>query len=512
MHLKITIRRYKDKIYRHAKIVETYRKDGKIKQKIIKNIGRIETKEDEIRARKLLEQMRAGEKLVTLSEVEVNKVFEFGLIYACEKLFEKYGIKKILSEVFAEKRIKFEADEIIALLVSNRLYKPASDLSACEWINKEAFTKIKVKEHQIYRTLDLLAEKKEEIEQKIFSKLRRRLNLKVDLVFYDLTSTYFESSSSSLAKYGYSRDEKQGKKQIVIGVILCDGLPIAHYVFEGNTVDKRTLKQTVEDLKKRFNLRRIVFVADRGIITVENLKELEENEYDYILATKRRNERLVRKLMTKPIEGSEKVCVKEVYREGNRRYILCMNKEVRKEELENLKKLRKELERFLAENKDKKDLKMKAYKKFGRAVRFIDFTSLKIDERTWNYERKIAGRYLLVTTTEMEARKVLERYKELKEVEMFFRDLKHAVNVRPIYHRKDERIRAHVFVCVLSLLIKKLIERAAGSNAVKELRRIRVSEIRAGEEDFYFVTKLTKEQRDIFDSLKIELPLKVLKK
>jgi len=509
MHLKITVSRHKDKLYKHAKIVETYRKDGKIKQRVIKNIGGIKTKEDEIRARKLLEQMKAGEKLVTLSEVEVNKVLEFGLIYTCEKLFEKYGIKEILSEVFAEKRIKFEAYEIIAMLVSNRLYKPASDLSACEWINKEAFTKIKVKEHQVYRALDLLAEKKEEIEKKIFNKLKKNLNLKVDLVFYDLTSTYFESSNSDLAKCGYSRCHRPDRKQIVIGVVLCDGLPIAYYVFEGNTVDKKTLKQTLKDLKKRFRLRNIVFVADRGIITVDNLKELEQNDYDYILATKRRNEKLVRKLMTKPIESKDEICVKEVYKEGNKRYILCLNKEVREGDLKRLKELRKNLERFLVENKDKKDLKIKAYKKFGKATKFIDFKNCKINEEVWRYERKIAGRYLLVTTTKMEEREVLERYKELKEVENFFRDLKHVVDVRPIYHQKDERIKAHVFVCVLSLLIKKLIERATNSKAIKELRRIRVSEIQVEEDILYFTTKLTKEQRDILEGLKIELPPKI---
>ena len=509
MHLKITKYVYKDKLYRHAKIVQSYRKGGKIKHKTIKNIGRIETKEDEIRARKLLEQMRAGEKLVTLSGVEVNRVLEFGLIYACEKLFEKYGIKKALSEVFAERRIKFDASKIITLLASNRLYKPGSDLSACEWINKEAFAD-KVKEHQIYRALDLLAEKKREIEQKIFNKLRKRLNLKVDLVFYDLTSTYFESSDSNLAKYGYSRDNRADKKQIVIGVVLCDGLPIAHYIFKGNTADKKTLKQTLADLKKRFKLRNLVFVADRGIISADNLEEMEREGYDYIIATKRRSEKLVKKLMTKPIEGGEVICVKEVYREGNKRYILCLNKEVRKIELIKLKDLRKELERFLAENRDERDLRIKAYKRFGRAIRFIDFENRKINEEMWRYERGIAGRYLLLTTTEMEAREVLERYKELKEVENFFRDLKHVVDVRPIYHRKDERIKAHVFVCVLSLLIKKLIEKVTNSEAIKELGRIKVSEIQGEDKSFYFITKLTKEQKAIFEALGVELPPKIL--
>jgi len=508
MYLLITQYTYKGKKYRHAKIVEGYRVGKKVRHRVLMNVGRIETEEDEKRARELLEALKKGEKPFLLKELKIERVKEFGLIYAARRYLEKIGMEAVIRKVFEKERRHFDLYKVFLYAGINRLYKPGSDNNFAEWL-KEVWIDEKIELHHVYRMLDAVEKRKEEIEREIFRFLKKSKEIKTDLVFYDLTSTYFESSSSSLAKYGYSRDEKQGKKQIVIGVILCDGLPIAHYVFEGNTVDKRTLKQTVEDLKKRFNLRRIVFVADRGIITVENLKELEENEYDYILATKRRNERLVRKLMTKPIEGSEAICVKEVYREGNRRYILCMNKEVRKEELENLKKLRKELERFLAENKDKKDLKMKAYKKFGRAVRFIDFTSLKIDERTWNYERKIAGRYLLVTTTEMEARKVLERYKELKEVEMFFRDLKHAVNVRPIYHRKDERIRAHVFVCVFALLIKKLLERKIERKEIEKLKRIKCVELRVGEEKVAILQELGACVNS-FKRLGIEIPVKFL--
>ena len=508
MYLLITEYTYKGEKYRHAKIVEGYRDGKKVKHKVLMNIGRIETEEDEKRARELLEALKKGDKPILLKELKIGKIKEFGLIYAAERYLKKIGIEELIKEIFKKEKKQFDLYEVLLYAGINRLYKPGSDNNFVEWL-KEVWIDEKIESHQVYRMLDVVEKRKEEIEKGIFRLLKKNKEIETDIVFYDLTSTYFESSSSDLAKCGYSRCHRPDRKQIVIGVVLCDGLPIAHYVFEGNTVDKKTLKQTLKDLKKRFKLKNIVFVADRGIITVDNLKELEQNDYDYILATKRRNEKLVRKLMTKPIESKDGICVKEVYKEGNKRYILCLNKEVREVELKRLKELRKNLEKFLVENKDKKDLKIRTYKKFGKATKFIDFKNCKIDEEVWRYERKIAGRYLLVTTTKMEEREVLERYKELKEVENFFRDLKHVVDVRPIYHQKDERIKAHVFVCVFSLLIERLLERKIGRKEIERLKKIKCVELRHTEEKVTMLQELGACVNS-FKKLGIEIPTKFL--
>ena len=204
---------------------------------------------------------------------------------------------------------------------------------------------------------------------------------------------------------------------------------------------------------------------------------MEQNNYNYILATKRRNELLAKKLLTKPISTNENISTKEVYKEDNKRYILCLNKEVRIAELKMIKEIKTKLEKFLTENKDKKDLKLKVYRKFGKASKFVDFENFKINEETLKYELQIAGKFLLVTTTDMEKDKVLDQYKELRTIESFFRDLKHFVNIRPIYHQKTERIKGHVFVCVFSLLIKRLLEKKIERKDVEKLKKVKCIEL-----------------------------------
>lgn len=514
MQLLITERKYKTKtgeikIYKHAKIVHGYRENGKIKWKLIKNLGSIKTNEDEIRARQVLQKLKNEETILSLSEIELEDTLEFGLIYAAKEYLQKTGIEASIRKIFEKENKQFDLYKTLLYAGVNRLYEPGSDRNFIKWLEK-AWIDEDIESQHVYRMLDVIEKRKNEIERTIYDQLKQRKEIKTDLVFYDLTSSYFEGSKSELVKFGYSRDNRPDRKQIVVGVVLADGLPIAHYIFEGNTVDKKTLKQTVKDLKNRFNLRNIVFVADRGLTTIDNLEELEQNGYEYILATKRRNEKLVKELLIKPIDGKDKICVKEVYREEKKRYVLCLNKEVRKVELEKLRELRKKLEKFLTENKDRKDLKIRAYSKFGRAIKFIDFKNRKIDENMWNYENRIAGRFLLVTTTSLKSVEVLESYKELKEVEEFFRDLKHFVDVRPIYHQKDRRIKAHVFVCVFSLLIKRLLERKINPCDIEKLKRIKISVLSIGSEEQYMVKRLDEQDKKIFDLLGIEKPGKFI--
>ena len=214
---------------------------------------------------------------------------------------------------------------------------------------KEAFVEEDIERQHIYRTLDQLVKRKEKIEVGIFRELQRRLKLKVDLVFYDLTSSYFEGDGPELAKYGKSRDHRPDHKQLVLALAMTDGILIAHEVFAGNTADRATLGYAVRKLEEKFDIKRIIFVADRGLFSEENLDFLDEEGYQYIIATKRRLDKKVERLMLIPVETREKVFAKEVKREGNRRYILCLNKDVEREEREFLMEVRLRLEQKLKE-------------------------------------------------------------------------------------------------------------------------------------------------------------------
>ena len=218
-----------------------------------------------------------------------------------------------MDETF-RKKINFNVFDSLLLLVSSRFYNPSSDLDTFDWIRDKVYYPNNIQLHHLYKTLDLIISHKDELEEKIFEKLRSN-GMKVDIVFYDLTSTYFEGEGPDNAKHGYSRDHRKDREQVVLGLVLCDGFPITHSIWPGNTADKATLKDAVNDLKTRFHIEKTIFVADRGLIFEANLEELESNEYDYIIATKRRRDNFVKDLITQEIQEKAKV----VKMDGRRR-------------------------------------------------------------------------------------------------------------------------------------------------------------------------------------------------
>lgn len=530
MHLKITKVKRKGKVLEYAKVVHTYRENGKIRQRVLKNLGRIRSPEDLRRFEEILESMRREEKVLTapVKEIQALNSFDFGVIYAVEKLWDTHGISRVLTEALSDGRFEFDAAGIVRLLVTRRLQEPSSDLSTYDWIRKEAFADAKdIKLQHIYRTLDQLVKRKERIEAGIFRELQRTLGLKADLVFYDLTSSYFEGKGPELAEYGYSRDHRPDRKQLVLALAMIDGIPIAHEVFEGSTADRTTLKHAVKKLEK-FDIGRIIFVADRGLFSGENLDFLDEEGHEFIIATKRRWNKEIEKLMLAPVETRRRLFAKEVKREGNRRYILCINRDTEREEREHLKEIRRSLERRLKELSDswaktgagrrpsKESVLNKAMRVLGRHKRLFD---VKFDNRlryslnreSWRYENAIAGRFLLVTTSDLAAKRVMESYKELRTVERAFREIKQFVDIRPINHSKDRRVRAHVFECVLAYLtealIGKLVPYQSARKTIGVLRQIKVTELAIRDERIFLVREMEELDVKIFNSLKIEVPL-----
>jgi len=213
----ITKYTYKGKVIRHAKIVEGYRIGDKVRKRVLKSIGPIKNEEDLRRAKKILENMKKGEKIVSLNEIVYDRIREYGIIYAAEKLWKKSGLKDVVEQVFDKRRVRFNIFDSLFLLTVSRLYKPSSDLDTYEWIKEKAYYPTNIQLHHLYRTLDLIVKHKEEIEERIFEILKKRTKMKVDMVFYDLTSTYFEGDGPEKAYYGYSRDHRPDRKQVVIG-------------------------------------------------------------------------------------------------------------------------------------------------------------------------------------------------------------------------------------------------------------------------------------------------------
>ncbi len=500
MFLRVVERKHGSKVYKYAFIVENVRTGAKVSQRYVKNLGKIENEEDWERAKELFGKIKLGEDIVTVKEIEIERNEEYGSILAVKHFWNALGC----GEIFPDKKF---GGEIFAL-VANRLSNPESENKTMEWIRHDACIDGKdgIKLHNLYRALDFLAGNKEALEKSIFKKLGLK-DLKI--VFYDLTSSYFESrTEDELRKFGYSRDKKRGKRQIAVGLVLADGLPIAHFVFPGNALDKDTLEGTVKYLGELgITNERYVFVADRGLIDEDNLKFIEGGNGKYIIATKRRRDNFVKPLMTLDTSTDG---AREVKRDGERRYILCFNKERKDEDLERLEFEIRAFKELLSKDAGKaKQLR-------GRRAllkRLFD-EKFSFNQKAYEYEKAICGKFLLVTNTVgLTAEECMKSYRQLAEIERNFREIKSFVKLRPFYHREQGRIRAHVFVCVLALLMEKLMEKKLKKSlmmsvraAMDELKRVRVSFCRLNGTEVRVLNKLSKEQEGILDALGIEKP------
>ena len=541
MYLKITRRKYKGKIIEHAKIVESYKDNQVSRQRIILSLGTIKNNEDRIHYQGILDSMKKGnENFIKIGELKAVNAKQFGITYTTNKLLEKYKIGEILKTELSDNKAKFNIYEIIKALMINRLVKPSSELSAIEWINEDYSEEMNVQLHQVYRSLDYLIPKKDIIEKRIFESLKIMLKLNLDFAHYDLTSTYFEGCNCSIAFYGYSRDHRKDRKQVVIGLVMIDGIPIHHEVYKGNTVDKSTLEGMIKNVKEKFGLREIAIVADRGIITENNLDLLENQEYQYILGVQRRNNKIPEEHLIKEIESEDKHFAKEVHkeiikkegREFTRRYILCLDNQTKKERLEDLKEIKEDkeekldelLKKYKASRISKKGKKMtkeslinQAFKILGKNKRLFhvelaeDGFKYTFNKKNYEYEEKIAGKFLLITNTDKSPEQIMRSYKELQTVENAFDESKNFLYVRPISHWKEHRVRAHIFVCYLSFLIESIIERFSKESArvtLRELDRIKLVEIKVKNKiEKKLTMKPLENASNIFKELKIKNPL-----
>lgn len=472
----------------YLQIVESYREKGRVRQRVIGTIGRLE----ELTARGQVDQLlrslaKYSERAILLlsgasdPQAEVKKIGP-DLIFA--RLWERIGIAEDIRGLIEDRRYRFEMERTIFVTVLNRLMNPGSDRQAERW--QQAY-RIKGAEsiqlQHFYRAMAFLGKPlketssgegfsprcvKDVIEEKIFER-RRTLFTGLDLVFFDTTSFYFEGDGGeSIGQYGYSKDKRPDLKQMIAGVVLDnEGYPLCCELWPGNTAEVKSLKVVAGRLKKRFGIERMCIVADRGMISRETIAELKRENIHHILGVRmRRNVGLAPELLDEvgyeeihPRRKSRKdpspLKVKEVVVSG-RRHIICVNHEevladaqVREHILTSLKERIKGGDNSLVGNK--------GYRRYLSVVGEGHFT---IDEKKVADDARYDGKWVLTTDTDMPAVEVALKYKQLLMVERIFRDMKSVLETRPIFHRCDETIRGHVFCSFLALVLRKELDQA----------------------------------------------------
>ncbi len=245
--------------------------------------------------RRLIEKLRGflpEDPLGTVEDLETYEVRRYGVPYVVNIFWERLGISEFISSRLSDRQVAVDVDPCTRGMVLNRLMAPRSKLAVSRWASRTYLPGLDggmlPSVHEYYRAMDYLLSMKEDLEAHPYHRLTDLLSLQLSMVFYDLTSSYLEGGTCPLARFGYSRDRRPDRKQIVLGLLVTkEGLPIAHEVYQGNITDKQTLPD-IARLKERVGVRECIFVGDQGVMTRKNLKRLEKAGFRYILGYHKR--------------------------------------------------------------------------------------------------------------------------------------------------------------------------------------------------------------------------------
>ena len=557
----------------YIRLVEAYWEKGRSKQRIIANLGRKDLLAPHLES--LIALLGGGKKTKSSSldsdeRIEATVAACWGPMLVARFLWREFGLESILDGLAPKTNTLPKADRLpladrVLVLVANRLCRPGSEHALAQWLESDFVCgrdgkrilapwkqqgRVRVELNWLqewYRTLDQLLAHKERIEVELFGRLRDLFHLEVEMVFYDLTSTYFEGRGpAGLADFGYSRDGKPRNRQVQVGLVMINGWPIAHHVFDGSLRDCETVDTVLQDLQQRFGLRRVILVGDRGMVTIENLALLRQRGQGYLVGLRRRRNEQVNGYIQAAAQGRWQECpvgisarekdkpprtmVTEIEGEepGVRVFVvqseerLAYERAMRETAMEKTRQALEKLAGRVAGGRLKKaqDIGAAAARILSRnhGSRYYDWS---LEQGVFRYfehpvhlpaEQALEGKYVIQTEeSDLSAVQAVEAYKDLSEVERSIRELKDLIEMRPIYHHQPKRVRAHIFVATLAFLLDRGLEKklkAAGvpmssSQALEALRTMHVVDIRVGSEIRRGVTTGNHQARQILAALEI---------
>ncbi len=473
----------------YLQIVESRREGAAVRQQVIATLGRVEDLRESGQLERLLRSgARFAAKAVVVDAVAtggaaVSSARRIGPALVFERLWEETGCRKVVEDLAGARKHDFALERAVFLTVLHRLFAGGSDRAADRWREDYRIEGVEGLDlHHLYRAMAWLGEElaedqqdgatpfaprclKDVVEETLFAR-RRDLFSTLDLVFMDTTSLYFEGAGGqTLGRRGFSKDHRPDLNQMILAVLLDgDGRPVCTEMWPGNTADTGSLIPVVDRLRKRFSVRRICVVADRGMISAETIAELEARGLLYILGVRERTDKLVRELvlddpapfvpfvLTKRKKGIEYEA-KAVALAG-RRYIVCRNRDEMRKDATARAAILAALERQLKKG-DKTLVGNKGYRRFLATPGGDHFA---IDRAKAEEDAKFDGVFVLRTNADLSPLETMLCYKQLWRVERAFRTSKSLFATRPIFHKLDETIRGHVSCSFLALVLKKELE------------------------------------------------------
>jgi len=539
----------------YLQIVENRWEKGRSRQRVVATVGRLDELQQNGQLDGLLESgAKFAEAVLVLSEhrrgaAPAIRHSRIGPALIFGRLWDELQIPQVVERLLAGRRFAIPLERILFLTVLHRLFASGSDRSCVlNWKEHYAIPGIDAVDlHQAYRAMAWLGTRlpddqqagatpfaprctKDAFEEALFDR-RRDLFSHLDLVFFDTTSIYFEGEGGSeLGRYGHTKDHRPDHKQMIVGIILDgEGRPLCCEFWPGNVTDVKTLIPVVDRLRQRFRVRSICIVADRGMISKQTIAQLqaEDRKVHYLLGARLRNVReiyddvLSRGGRYREVRGPREkstdpspLKVKEVDVE-ERRYVVCLNEEQARKDRADREAIVDSLREQLKHG-DKALVGNKGYRKYLRS----DGPKFTIDEEKVKWEERFDGKWVLQTDmAELSAEEVALQYKQLWMVEEMFRTVKTLLETRPIFHKRDETIRGHVFCSFLALLLRKELrdrleaqgDKFEWAEVLRDLEALQYAEVKSTGKRFLLRSDLGGTTAAVFRAVGVAIPPSVQK-
>ncbi|HIP36071.1 MAG TPA: IS1634 family transposase [Crocinitomix sp.] len=512
----------------YLRIVQSYKENGKPKHKTLHSLGKVEDyppNQLEAIAKKLLALSGINMKPIVADSFHEVGRYNYGYALVVKKLFDVFKIGTFIKRVNVKRRIKFNWGQALHLMVAERLNDPVSKLQNS--LNQEELIGISEKTiplHHLYRALDVLAQEQEFLKEFLFEQQQNLFTQNLDVVFYDVTTLYFESQIEEpdcLRQKGYSKDGKAHKTQVVLG-LLVDKLrnPISYQIYKGNTYEGGTMPEALKRLKDKYRIDQVIVVADSAMIDQSNQEFIAKMDgVSYIIGDsikvlpKKIKTILLDREVHKSLDGikKENFSYHETTYKGRRIICTYSAKRARKSKIEREKLINK------AQTWINQPSKYSQTKKRGAGKYIVTDKEgdILLNTAKINKDAMYDGFKAIATTTDIPVSQILEKYRDLWQVERAFRTLKSQLEIRPMFHWTDKRIEGHVAMCFLSFLFLNYLRnltKLSEKEIVKTLDLMQLSAIKHNDDSkelMYMRSKSTDNQDIITKKLKIVVPKEI---
>ncbi|MDY6895527.1 MAG: IS1634 family transposase, partial [Thermotogota bacterium] len=516
--------------HHYAQLVESYRKDGNTKHRVLLNLGRL----DHIKnnpsfqnlAIRLAELSALKEKTNTIEDISDAQIFNYGYL-AYRRLWEQFDLPKMLTEAMG--KAQFDLEKTSFLMAISHLLAPNSKRGT-HARQERYFNLPECKLHHLYRSLDILERSKEMLEANLFNLNRSLFNMKVDVVFFDVTTFHFESvHPDSLRDFGFSKNGKFNEVQVVLGMLIDQtGRPVGYELFPGHTFDGNTLEAALDQLERRLGIQRVIIVADRGINSKLNLKRICDKGYHHIVASRLKSmpkhqlkqaldntgfsditDREGNLFRYKSLDYCNRFKADRIYELPEQLIVTYCAKRAKKDQADRQRLITKA--KLLLANKGK--IKSSAKRGGKRYVKEMGNVDWVLDEEAIARDELFDGYYAFQTSAEnLSPQEVLTIYGDLWKIEESFRVMKSTLEVRPVFHWTESRIKGHFVLCFLAFLLERTLEfklSEAGLDSSPEqireaLNSLNFVQVKVKKKSFLIKTKALALAHDIWRLLRLK--------